>query len=130
MPTDGHSLVRLIHGQPAPDWRDTILVEHHGGAMSPFDPDFQQSPSGNPNTYEAMRTHQFLYVEYTDGEREFYDLRTDPFELHNLGVQLTPRQLARLHRDLIRLERCHGARRCRATMHVAFIPPNAGISGR
>jgi len=55
MPTDGHSLVRLIHGQPAPDWRDTILVEHHGGAMSPFDPDFQRSPSGNPNTYEAMR---------------------------------------------------------------------------
>ena len=25
-----------------------------------------------------MRTPRFLYVEYNDGEREFYDLRTDP----------------------------------------------------
>ena len=32
-----------------------------------------------------MRTQQFLYVEYADGEREFYDLRRDPFELHNIA---------------------------------------------
>jgi arylsulfatase A-like enzyme len=119
MRTDGHNLARLLHGQSTPAWRDAILVEHHGGLMSPLDPDFQQSPSGNPNTYEAMRTRQFLYVEYTDGEREFYDLRTDPFELHNLAGRLTPRQLKRLHHELSRLERCHGARRCWAAMHVA-----------
>ena len=38
-------------------------------------------PSGSPTTYEAMRTDSFLYVEYADGEREFYEVRTDPFEL-------------------------------------------------
>ena len=86
--------------------------------MSALDPDFQQSPSGNPNTYEAMRTRQYLYVEYTDGEREFYDLQTDPFELHNLAGRLAPRQLRQLHRQLSRIERCHGARRCWTAMHV------------
>jgi len=116
--SDGHSLLGLMHGQRPPRWRDAILVEHHGGLMSPFDPDYQQSPSGNPTTYEAMRTPGFLYVEYSDGEREFYDLRTDPFELHNLAVELTSSQLAQLHSELARIERCHGGGRCWAAMHV------------
>jgi arylsulfatase A-like enzyme len=119
MRSDGHSLLGLLHGHPAVDWRNAILVEHHGGRMSVLDPDFQQSPSGSPTTYEAMRTHQFLYVEYADGEREFYNLRTDPFELYNLAGQLTPSELTQLHRGLSRLERCHGARRCWAAMHIA-----------
>jgi N-acetylglucosamine-6-sulfatase len=128
MLSDGHSLGRLFHGQRTPAWRDAILVEHHGGPMSLLDPDFQQSPSGDPNTYEAMRTRQFLYVEYTDSEREFYDLQTDPFELHNIAGRLNARQLKRLHRELSRLERCHGARRCWAAMHAAPVSPPSGVS--
>ena len=54
-----------------------------------LDPDFQLSAAGTPWTYEAMRTQSFLYVEYSDGEREFYDLRRDPFELHNIAFRLT-----------------------------------------
>ena len=30
MPSDGHSLMPLLHGEDPPDWRDAILVEHHG----------------------------------------------------------------------------------------------------
>ena len=126
MPSDGHSLLGLIHGNDPSNWRDAILVEHHGGRMSVLDPDFQQSASGSPTTYEAMRTPQFLYVEYADGEREFYDLRTDPFELHNLAEQLTPAQLTRLHAELSRLEHCHGGRQCWAAMHVRTGTPSAG----
>ncbi|MGH2881182.1 MAG: sulfatase, partial [Solirubrobacteraceae bacterium] len=85
---------------------------------SVHDPDFQQSPSGSPTTYEAMRTNRFLYVEYADGEREFYDLRTDPFELHNLARRLTSRELTQLHAGLARLKRCHGAARCWAARHI------------
>ena len=62
-----------------------MLIEHRGPRQAFSDPDFQQPASGNPWTYEAIRTHQFLYVEYRDGEHEFYDLRTDPFELNNLA---------------------------------------------
>ena len=40
-----------------------------------------------------MRTPGYLYVEYADGELEFYDLRRDPFELHNIASSLNPQQL-------------------------------------
>jgi arylsulfatase A-like enzyme len=66
-----------------------------------------------------MRTPRFLYVEYRDGEREFYDLRNDPFELHNLAAGLIPSQLARLHTELAGLEACHGQSRCWSAGHVA-----------
>ena len=56
-----------------------------------------------------MRTPDFLYVEYHDGEREFYDLRTDPFELHNLAPTMTLVQLDQLQqrhrrRQVVQLE--------------------------
>ena len=69
-----------------------------------------------------MRTPGLLYVEYSDGERELYDLRRDPFELHNLAGTLTSAQLARLHDGLGALELCHGAGACWAAGHVAGGP--------
>jgi N-acetylglucosamine-6-sulfatase len=119
VPSDGHSLLPLLAGTPPADWRSAILVEHHGPDLSGRDPDFQQNASGNPRTYEAMRTKRFLYVEYDDGEREFYDLRTDPFELHNIADTLTPFDRALLHIELLDLKRCHGGPACWAAMHVS-----------
>jgi N-acetylglucosamine-6-sulfatase len=118
LPGDGRSLLPLLRGKAAPAWRDAILVEHRGPRLSINDPDFQRQASGDPPSYEAMRTAAFLYVEYVDGEREFYDLRTDPFELHNLADKLTRQHRALLHRQLRALERCHGARACWQAMHV------------
>jgi arylsulfatase A-like enzyme len=109
---DGHSLLPVLHtGRPA-DWRNAILVEHHGTDLSGRDPDFQQPAAGNPRTYEAMRTHEFLYVEYNNGETEFYDLRNDPFELHNLADRLTVDQRVRLHDEVAALEQCRGPADC------------------
>jgi N-acetylglucosamine-6-sulfatase len=120
---DGHSLIPLFGGGFMPaDWRNAILVEHRGPNLAPSDPDFQPSGSGNPTTYEAMRTSRFLYVEYSDGEREIYNLVNDPFELHNLAGGLTPLQLDELHAELLNLERCHGASPCWAAMHVTTPP--------
>ncbi len=31
----------------------------------------------------AIRTHRYIYAEYKNGERELYDLKRDPFELHS-----------------------------------------------
>ncbi|MGH3265359.1 MAG: sulfatase family protein, partial [Trebonia sp.] len=120
---DGHSLLGLLHGRPQIAWRNAILVEHHGPATSVLDPDAQNHASGNPTTYEAMRTPRFLYVEYRDGEREYYDLRTDPFELHNIADRLGPIRLAELHEQLKRLEDCHGEAACWAAGHVVSFPP-------
>ncbi|MGH2913890.1 MAG: sulfatase family protein [Solirubrobacteraceae bacterium] len=116
---DGHSLMSLLSGAPAIGWRNAALIEHHGPATSIFDPDRQSDESGNPTTYEAMRTPDLLYVEYTDGERELYDLRTDPFELHNIAPIVPAARLERLHAQLARLEICHGGAACWAAGHVA-----------
>ena len=115
---DGHSLLPLLRGTSPPSWRNAVLIEHQGSPLSVRDPDYQQPASGSPTTYEAMRTDSFLYVEYADREREFYDLRTDPFELHNIADRLTGRQLSRLHAELRALERCHGSKACWRAMHV------------
>jgi N-acetylglucosamine-6-sulfatase len=111
-----------MQGGTPPGWRTAALVEHRGPRISGLDPDFQQPASGAPWTYEAMRTRDFLYVEYRDGEREFYDLLRDPFELHNLAYALTPSERHELHAELRALKRCHGGPACWAAAHVAAIP--------
>jgi N-acetylglucosamine-6-sulfatase len=94
------------------DWRRPVLIEHHGTDLQGIDPDFQQSASGSPRTYEAMRSRRFLYVEYNDGETELYDLRHDPLELHNIAASLGPAARGRLHAELDALAHCHGAAEC------------------
>jgi N-acetylglucosamine-6-sulfatase len=116
--TDGHSLLGLIHGDMPDDWRNAVLIEHHGPKPDRGDPDEQDRSSGNPPSYEAMRTPGFLYVEYRDGEREFYDLRSDPFELDNLAGSLSTTDLATLRDALGRLEACHGVASCWAAGHL------------
>jgi N-acetylglucosamine-6-sulfatase len=116
---DGHSLVALLHGRRARGWRKEILVEHHGRVHDRGDPDLPSRGSGNPPSYEAIRTADSLYVEYATGEREYYDLARDPFELDNIAGLLAPARLRRLHRTLARIEACHGARACWRAQHGA-----------
>jgi len=115
---DGHSLTSLLRGGAPPDWRNAVLVEHHGPAVDRDDPDAQSTDSGNPPTYNALRTGSFLYVEYVNGEREYYDLRTDPYELHNIVASLPPARLQQLHQALTTYEHCHGAAACWVAGHV------------
>jgi N-acetylglucosamine-6-sulfatase len=63
--------------------------------------------------YSAVRTRRYLYVEYTDGERELYDLENDPYELRNLASDFSEAAtVRRLSRVLARLRHCKG-RACR-----------------
>ncbi len=114
---DGHSLVGLLHGRRVPGWRKEVLVEHHGRVVDPSDPDVPTQGSGNPPSYEAIRTRRSLYVEYDTGEREFYNLSRDPFELHNLAGELPRGRARRLHRTLVGIESCHGAYSCWRAQH-------------
>ena len=38
----------------------------------------------NAATYDAIRTHNYMYAEYPSGDRELYDLKTDGSELNNV----------------------------------------------
>ena len=106
---DGEGLVSLLRGRRPPGWRDAVLIEHHHPETLNGDPDRQTWSSGNPPSYEALRTQDELYVEYVDGEREWYDLTTDPHQLDNRYDELPAVYRAGLHDRLVWLEACRGA---------------------
>jgi arylsulfatase A-like enzyme len=105
---DGHSMLPLLADGKASGWRQANMIEHRHVDPSPTDPDSQQPVEGNPPSYHAMRTRQFLYVEYAGGAKEYYDLSTDPNELDNIVGRLATTRLKQLHKQLTRLENCHG----------------------
>ena len=88
------------------------LVEHHGPLRDRADPDMPARRSGNPPTYEAMRTRTSLYVEYSDGEKEYHDLVADPHELHNTFSSLPNQEQKVLHAALDTIANCHDATSC------------------
>jgi N-acetylglucosamine-6-sulfatase len=110
---DGQSLVPLLHGSVPANWRDAVLIEHHHPESATGDPDHQAPPSGNPPSYEALRSADWLYVEYVTGDREFYDLESDPAELDNRYDRLDAQSRRMLHGRLTLLENCRG-KSCRA----------------
>src|SRR2546423_6629795 len=105
---DGRSLAPPLHGGSGANWRTGALVEHHGPDTLATDPDLPAANSGNPPSYEAIRTGIYTYVEYSDGSREYYDRGTDPNELKNLAGSLSADRLAQLHAPLTALQKCHG----------------------
>jgi arylsulfatase A-like enzyme len=111
-PVDGRSIARLMHGRRVGPWRSAVLIEHRGPVRRRLDPDFPSIGAGNPPSYEAVRTASEVYVEYATGEAEYYDLRRDPFEIHNRIDVVPERRLIQLHRMLRRLVECHRQSAC------------------
>lgn len=105
---DGRSLVPLLQGRTVGGWREAALVEHRGARLASWDPDFQSGASSNPPTYEALRTRDGLYVEYANGEREYYDHRSDPHELENIADELPASRLAQLSDAVAAMRICRG----------------------
>jgi arylsulfatase A-like enzyme len=56
--------------------------------------------------YRAVRTKTHKYVEYNNGEKELYDLRTDPYELANIYDSADPSILEDLKARLEALKNC------------------------
>lgn len=111
---DGASLVPLLRGSPAPQWREVALIEHHGPPRDPADPDYQPWFYYNPGDYRALRTPSFTYVAYGDGSQEYYDNATDPFQTRNIAGSLPADELTRLKSTLEALAACRGERACRS----------------
>jgi arylsulfatase A-like enzyme len=106
---DGKSLLPLLTRQGTWQKRAAVLIEHHGPDLDKNDPDVPLMGSGNPPSYEAVRTLHDEYGEYSDGEREYYNLRKDPYELDNTYKKLKPAQRQRMAALVRRLEHCKGA---------------------
>jgi N-acetylglucosamine-6-sulfatase len=112
---DGHSLAALWHGQRPKNWRQAILIEHHGPDDVPGDPDAQTNAQADPPSYEAVRTENALYVLYDNGDQEYYDTATDPLELDNIAATGIPPDLKQA---LAALENCHNGVTCWAAAHL------------
>ncbi|MCG5216329.1 sulfatase family protein [Streptosporangium soli] len=100
---EGRSLVPLLTGVPPPGWRRNVLVEF-------FSPPglLTLSPATVP-PYRGLRTERYTYVEYETGERQLYDLASDPFQLRNLAAEAPPELLSALQRSLQAMATCSGA---------------------
>lgn len=66
------------------------------------------TPTGT-DSYQGVRSQHWLYVEYRYGERELYDLRSDPYQLRSLHDAPAHRQQLLFMQDkLDRLSGCSG----------------------
>jgi N-acetylglucosamine-6-sulfatase len=115
---DGRSLLPLLSGGSDATWRTANLIEHRGPLIRPGDPDRPSPGGGNPPSYAALRTHDYTYVEYADGSREYYDRTRDPHQLHNLAGTLHSARTRQLHAALTRLTRCHNGPTCWTAGHI------------
>jgi arylsulfatase A-like enzyme len=138
---DGRSLKPLLDGEPTPlkDWRQAFVVEavaeRSGAPQPPFvnessvmpllsgDPlpkDWRRTSAATAELSEgwgrpwlkALRTQNYLYVDYKTGEtgeHELYDLRKDPYQLHNFYKTASPGLIRRLEARLDTLRQCEGA---------------------
>ena len=92
----------LLTGDPLPNnWRKSSAAAA------------QSSEEWGRPWMKALRTNNYLYVEYKTGEYELYDLRKDPYELHNMYATATAELKQRLEAQLDALRRC-SAEECRA----------------
>ena len=93
---DGRSLAPLLEGTPPVRWRTAFLAE---GA--------RQESIDRP-AYRAVRTENYLYVRYGNGEKELYNLDRDPYQLRSYDEGADPALKERLGRRLSALDSCAG----------------------
>lgn len=112
---DGRSLRPLLEGRRPANWRAYGLVEHHGPNLDPSDPDYAGAKGANPPSYEAITNRRLTYVEYADGEREYYNNAKDPQQLVNRWKSLSPTRRTELRAALHDLQTCSGTADCSRT---------------
>jgi N-acetylglucosamine-6-sulfatase len=102
---DGRSLAPLLRGED-PSWRSAILLEVPTKEASEEEGDKGGDEARKAVGYEAIRTETHKYVEYANGERELYDLESDPYELDSVHESADPSLVEDLKATLDVLRSC------------------------
>lgn len=126
---DGRSLIPLLQDKSFLRWRNVVVIERGGyqlsqapgntlvslpvpnltGEREPLDSPFDNQVGGN---FKGLRTLEYTYVEFQNGDVELYDLKKDPYQLQNIAKTADPSLLAKFHTWLIDLGTCE-ADQCR-----------------
>jgi N-acetylglucosamine-6-sulfatase len=115
LPQDGKSLFDVIG---AGDRARDVLIENHIA-----NPDVGWTP------YMAVRTRRYLYVEYSTGERELFDLQVDPHQLESRHADPAYDEIReRLDLRLEELRACSGSS-CRQPAGPGSAPAAPVLSG-
>lgn len=107
---DGRSLVPALKGLQANGRRSFLIENYNHPGYHQFIP-----------TYKAMRFDNGLYVRYSTGEKERYDMSVDPYQTNNLVAGATSEVTGNLDAKLDKLSSCSGAA-CRAEEDVPAVP--------
>src|SRR5215216_6229086 len=122
---DGSSFASLLTSSPPSSWRTAFLEEGW--------------PTGNLQVprHKSVHTQDHMFTEYVDtGERELYNLNTDPFQLDSIKQTDAPQLYSTLQSRLNALRACSGAE-CRSaewstdttSPRVISTVPTAGATG-
>jgi arylsulfatase A-like enzyme len=120
VPPDGRSFAPLLRKPQTPPatWRRLVFLEQFDFVEPPEEaPASVREPADGSGGQEhvshlGLRTPTYKFVEYADGELEYYDLVHDPDELNNLAGTLDADRLRRLRERVQALSTCSG-RSCR-----------------
>ena len=111
---DGKSFLPFVTSSTGPTWRTGALFHWPGGNTT--------GQSGKPDSipqYWGVRTVKDKYVELDTGEKEYYDLAADPYELQNqAGNPAYATRVEALRKQLVTLKRSAGA---------SAFPPNTSM---
>lgn len=115
---DGRSFLPWLRGEEV-QWRDGLLIEfgyidEDAVSQALADPENDNLLVGvEGGAFRAIRGRDYVYVEYVNGEKEFYDLLNDPYQLENMAGQLSEEMVNLLKAKLEALKYC-AAEECRA----------------
>jgi N-acetylglucosamine-6-sulfatase len=100
---DGSSFAPLLTATPPAlsAWRKAFLEE---GWPDTNHPDIPQVP-----LHKSVHTQQYMFTEYDTGERELYDLSTDPYQLQSKPRTGNEQLYSTLESRLNALRACSGA---------------------
>lgn len=118
---DGTSFAPLLRGEAPAEWRSDFLIDYHGEGRKPCGlsscppppPETFHPTDASNNTYTCVRTlsseENSIYCEFTMiGFAEYYDMATDPWQLHNTVHAVSAAALDRLKARLNQLRECSG----------------------
>jgi N-acetylglucosamine-6-sulfatase len=99
LPVDGRSLVPMLRPSPPSGsaWRTALMAEAA-----------REERMHRP-AYRAVRTKNYLFVRYGNGEKELYNFDRDPYQLRSRAEEASRSLKERLRRRLSALDDCGGA---------------------